>query len=43
MISCEGNQLADCQAIKVALYETPADAFDLDTFNICWIGKTTIF
>ena len=40
----EDNQLADCQARKAALYETPsltADLFDLD--RSCGTGKTTIY
>ena len=39
----EGNQLADSQARKPALYKTPSlhvDAFDLD--RSCGTGKTTI-
>ena len=36
----EGNQLADCQARKPALYETPSMQTPLDRF--CGTGKTTI-
>ena len=39
----EGNHLADCQARKGALYETPftADGFDLE--RTCGTGKNTIY
>ena len=36
----EDNQLADCQARKAALYETPSPQTPLDRF--CGTGKTTI-
>ena len=37
----EDNQLADCQARKAALYETPSPQTPLDRF--CGTGKTTIY